>query len=445
MFENLYNNSPVIIQNLMCSFKGYLICRKRYNKIFFQQLKKYEDGEYNQQLRLLKFMKNIKEVPFYQKLYKEYNFNINSDDIYKEIRRLPILNKETVKNNIDKIINRSYKGKCDIKKTGGTTGSGLNFPYSFEMENQQWAVWWRYRRWHGINFNTWCGWFGGQHIISIKQRKYPYWRINKPGKQVMFSAYHLNIKTIEYYYNEIIKRQLTWLHGYPSQISLLASNILDKKLLPITTITHITIGSEKLLESQIENIKDVFPKAVIRQHYGLAEGVANISENKDGKFVIDDDFCYIEFIPISDDNPNLCRIIGTGFVNEAFPLVRYDTGDIAEIKISQEGKVNIISIYGRTEEFITLPNGVKFGSAAMSLMFKKITNIKETQIYQKDLFNIELNIIKGNDYTQADENKLIKEIRERITDDVNIKINYVDKIERTISGKLRLVKSEVKQ
>ena len=36
----------------------------------------------------------------------------------------------------------SFQGEIIIMKTRG----GLIFPYSVEMENRQWAVWWRYRR-----------------------------------------------------------------------------------------------------------------------------------------------------------------------------------------------------------------------------------------------------------------------------------------------------------
>ena len=44
----------------------------------------------------------------------------------------------------------------------------------------------------------------------------------------MFSPIHLSIDTVENYYNELIKRNLKWIHGYPSQIALFASLIKEK-------------------------------------------------------------------------------------------------------------------------------------------------------------------------------------------------------------------------
>jgi phenylacetate-CoA ligase len=142
------------------------------------------------------------------------------------------------------------------------------------------------------------------------------------------------------------------------------------------------------------------------------------------------------------DNQNLCRIVGTGFANEAFPLIRYDTGDIAEIETAPDGNIKIIAIDGRKEDFLTLPSGVKLGR--LDHIFKSLTAIKEAQIHQKDLNTITFNIVKCSDYSLSDEKKLLQEIRQRIDGSVSVSINYVDAIERTKSGKLRFVISDIK-
>ena len=54
------------------------------------------------------------------------------------------------------------------------------------------------------------------------------------------------------------------------------------------------------------------------------------------------------------------------------------------------------------------------------------------------------NIVKGHLYSHEDETLLMKEIRERIPEPVRIELNYVEKIGKTKSGKLRLVISDIK-
>jgi phenylacetate-CoA ligase len=442
ILETIYEYLPPLLQNVFCSVKGYYIYKRRYNKNFRVQLQNFENNLYNPTSCLRNFLRNISNTPYYNQLFKEYSFDINAENIYEEIKKLPILTKDTVKMKIADFYNPHYKKKVITMKTSGTTGSGLAFPYSVEMENKQYAVWWRYWRWHGIDLNMWCGGFGGRSIIPLSYQSPPFWRIDIMGKRILFSAYHLNQDTIKYYYDEIVKRKLQWLHGYPSQLSRLASLMQEKKLVPLLFVTHITFGAENLLENQKEIIRLAFPNAKLCQHYGLSEGVANISEDINGNLAVDEDFCHVEFIQISKDNTSICRIVGTGFSNEAFPLLRYDTGDIAEVDYLPNGKVKILSIDGRKEDFISLPNGIKLGR--LDHIFKNMTTVQEAQIHQKDLYHINVNIVKSNQYTLEDENLLWKEIRTRIHNSVVVKLNYVEKIERTQSGKLRFVISDIR-
>ena len=133
-----------------------------------------------------------------------------------EIKKLPILTKEKVKNNYNIILNNFEKDKSKLISTSGTTGSGLTFPIKNDMDRRQWAIWWRYRKWHGIKFGTWCGWFGGRKILSYEIKKHPYWKMNYPLKQIMFSSHHLNINTVNYYLDKIIKTRLLGYMGIRS-------------------------------------------------------------------------------------------------------------------------------------------------------------------------------------------------------------------------------------
>lgn len=438
LLEKIYDNSPVFIQNMMCSAKGWFIVRRRYNKDFHIFLNKYLKREVNQDELLMSFLLNVKHIKPYSSFISQ---GLDKDLSAKEIiNSMPIIDKTFVKNHIEEFKNKFYHAKMIEMRTSGTTGSGLIFPYSVDMENKQWAIWWRYRIELGITLDTWCGWFGGRTIINPQDMQPPFWRINLPGKQIMFSSYHLTKDTVPLYHDEICKKGLKWLHGYPSSITQLASLIIENNIKPITCVNIVTTGAENLYDYQVAIMERAFPNAKVYQHYGLSEGVANFSQDKEGEWHIDDDFCYVEFIPLDKKNPNICRIIGTGFSNEAFPLIRYDTGDIANIEYI-DGRIKIISIDGRKEDYVSLPNGIKLGR--LDHIFKDCINIKEAQIYQKDIYNIIFKIVKGLNYTNKDEEFLINEIRKRIPIDVYIEIEYIDKLSRTKSGKLRLVISDV--
>jgi len=440
--EKIYYSSPVAIQNLLCSIKGYFIRKRRYSKDFVECLKRYETREIDGEKELRNFLSAIASVPFYRKLYEEMNFNPLADDLHNELKKLPILSRAEVIAHKSEIINPFYKGKVLKSSTGGTTGAGLEFPLSIEAEHKQWAVCWRYRKELGIEWDTWHGWFGGKIIIPVRNNKAPYWRINKPCKQIMFSSLHLSEETVSAFHKCISTKKLTWLHGYSCNLNLLAVLILKVGLPPIETVTHITTGSDNLLDSYRETIKKAFPNASIHTHYAMSECVANVSEAKDGKMYVDDDFAYMELLPFDEEKPHLRKIIGTGFVNYAFPLVRYDTGDVAAIDYDEKGNMYIARIEGREAEYLKLPNGQKVGVTFID-NFETFKKIKAAQIYQPDINTLIIRVERNADYDLKEEHDIINEVSERLSYPMTIRVEYVDKIPRTKSGKLRLIISDI--
>ena len=436
-----YRKAPVFIQILILNLKGYLIQRKRFNKDFFKYYNFYLKNDYSKvdynQLQL--FIVHANTSPFWNKRFKQYNFDIKSKNLIKELEKLPVLKKsEVIANNEDIRVKVSGE-EIIVGKTSGTTGAGLVFQDTLTKINKQWAIWWRYRQRFNIDMDLWFGWFGGQLIVPFEQDKPPYHRVNYPMKQIMFSGYHLKKETVVYYYNILKERKIEWLHGYPSQISYFSYLLKEAKLFDLD-IKFITLGGENLLEHQKEIIKEVFKISPI-QHYGLAEGTSNISQLPSGELVIDQDFAYTELIE-SEVDKDTYHIIGTNYSNLSFPLIRYDSNDLATVEKTKEGSLKIKTINGRNEDFITLPNGVKVGR--LDHIFKSFSFVNEAQIYQTEISEIIFRIVKNENYIEDKHNKeIIKEARSYLGNDIKITIKYFKKIKRTNTGKLKFVISNV--
>lgn len=436
LIEQLYDLAPVAVQNLMCSVKGWLIQKRRYNAQFFEELQKLEFREYSPQKELADFLHKARDVT----AYKDYLTTEQLErGVYDVLKEMPIIDKQFVKTHLEDLRNVTCQDPQFMMRTSGTTGGGLVFPYTIRMENRHWAVWWRYRRVLGISFDTWCGWFGGKRIIDPNNKKSPYWRVNRPGRQVMFSTMHLTSQTVGAFHLEIVKRGLTWLHGYPSHIAKFAALAIDHGLQPLQEVKWVTTGAENLLGNQLALMEKMFPNALIRQHYGLMEGVANISQDREGEWIVDDDFAYVEFIPVDENNPSVCRIVGTGFSNPAFPLIRYDTGDIATVEWGADGVARVLSIDGRSSNVLKGPDGFEINEARLSIVLHDFNNIIEAQFVQHSLTDIELRLVKNQQYSTKDEEQLKANISHAFDQRMQVHIVYVDEIERTKSGKLKLV------
>ncbi|HHX66458.1 MAG TPA: hypothetical protein GX708_00175, partial [Gallicola sp.] len=291
----VYNKLPVFVQNIACYYEGMRIKNTRFSKEFWRLLSEYEsrnDWSYSQlcEFRNIRLQMIIEHcyntVPYYTSLFNELGINYKTIKTLEDLKVLPILSKETVKDNFNDFISTAIPKKDMIMNhTNGTTGSGFHFYTTSIAINEQWALWWRYRKKLGISMDKTCAIFGGKPIVPVTEKKPPYWRLIKPLNQIYFSIYNINDDTISDYINALCSYKIKWIHGYPSAISLVASHMIEQNIKLNYKLDFITTGSESLLDYQ----KNIITKAFgvePRQHYGLAEGVANISEDTDGQMYV---------------------------------------------------------------------------------------------------------------------------------------------------------------
>ena len=204
-------------------------------------------------------------------------------------------------------------------------------------------------------------------------------------------------------------------------------------------VEFITTGGENLYEFQRKIMKKAFG-VYPYSHYGLSEGVANFSENKEHRMIIDEDFAAVELSPLDDGT---YKIIGTNLTNYSMPLLRWDTGDRAickDLHMSPRER-EIIQVDGRSGEHIILPNGTKIG--ALSALFTETVNVSEAQLYQKSNYDLIIYLVISGINYKEDEKMVKNLLLERIGNSINIEFKYVEKIPRTNSGKLRYVISEI--
>jgi phenylacetate-CoA ligase len=450
--EKVYTALPSWLQNVAASSEGLRIHRNRYSG----QFKNLFNGSVSRAFWSVKTTSDYRDhrirsfvqhcyaaTPYYQRLFQEHR--LSPDDIHglKSLNVLPILTKGQVQEAYPLLLSNGFPTRSRvIAHTSGTTGGGLRFATTRAAIQEQWAVWWRYRSWHGLQQGTWCAYFGGRSVVPLAQDKPPFWRYNYPGKQILFSGYHMSRKNLKHYLSEIRRKQPPWIHGYPSLLALISSHMLEYEPDIGYQVRWITIGAENLLSQQRELIFRAFGVKP-RQHYGLAEAVANISECELGSLHVDEDFAAIEFVPQNDTNNY--KIVGTNFTNPACPLVRYDTGDTATLtdktcSCGRPGRI-VDNIDGRLEDYVLLKNGAKIGR--MDHIFKDLINIREAQIYQKEPGELILRIVRGPHYKDTDEGLLLAECFKRVGAETKVSIEYVDGLERSSTGKLRFVVSDI--
>lgn len=444
LFHRFYLFVPPIIQNLLLSLYGYLNDFRRYSwpysRIYKGTLERDcwssdELIEY-QRKRLGIFLKHACKSSFWRARFKDYGVNMDGDPV-DEIKKLPILTKEDIRNNHDAIYIRKSHFFVKKVKTSGSTGSSLCFYETKRAESERWAVWWRYRNRFGLSRKDWCGLFGGRTIISAQINKAPYHRYNYASKQVLFSCYHLSINSVESYIETLNNLKLKWLHGYPSFLCELALLARERNLKLSFKPVVVTLGAENVTDNQKLILKNFFQCEVV-QHYGLAESVANFSQKPDSDVLfVDEDFSYVEFL----ESGQSTKIVGTNFTNFSFPLIRYDSGDLATCCDVANYPRGVLSVDGRDEDVVVLPSGRRIGR--LDHVFKDIIFVDEAQIYQSEVNKVVVRLKKNKFWTDLSYVKLIRSLRERLGDEIEIEFEFLSKIPRTSSGKVRFVISKL--
>jgi len=454
---SLYEHSPGWAQDLMCSVEGLRLRRERFSGEFHDRLVRARNRERwtMAQLRAHRLVRVRamlvhagRHVPHWREVFAERGFVPARIGHLDDLAALPITDKSTVVDAGDRmrtsIVPHGEDPRFVQLQTSGTTGAGLRLVLSQGALREQWAVCWRYRLWHGLAPGTWCAQLGGRLIVPQTRDAPPYWRINWPGRQILLSSYHLSPANAEHYARVLAHRQVPWIHGYPSMVTLLADAVAQCGV-RLPALRWVTLASESVGVDQRARIVAAFGLEP-REHYAQTESVANFSECPLGRLHVDEDHAHVEFIRHGVDvaGRTIHRVVGTGLDSWHQPFIRYDTGDLAVLAdcpcpCGRPGRV-VDEVDGRREDLLVLRDGRLLGRA--DHIFKSLEFVREAQIRQRRPGCVTLLVVPRGAWSAEHEAQLRASTHARLGADAEVEIRVVDRIARTATGKLRLVVRE---
>lgn len=376
----------------------------------------------NYQYRKIKelLIESQKNVPYYKELFHQINFDPKSDfNNLKDLKYIPVLTKQKAKEVREYLDNPKYSKNAMRLRTSGSTGE----PFEVAVSNNAWvveqAMVWRHWAWGGYSFRDKLG-----MVRSFAPKPGEnFFKHDKLRNFYMFSPFIMNDTQISNYLTVMKERKISILRGYPSSILTLADYV-QRTGHQIPNLKLILTASESLSDNDRELIENVF-NTKISNHYGLAEIIVMMGDcgNHCGMHNYDD-YGYLELH--DTDNINHKKIIGTNLHNLATPLIRYDTGDIAELQnnsINCDHTFNTIkNVIGRKDQQIITQEGYKIPTVNFYTMFESFDKISRWQIIQHSLNEIEF-IVKIKPENEISDDLLKMEIYKRLPKSVNIMIN----------------------
>lgn len=447
--EDLYFRSPPVVQEALSNAAGLGVDRTRYGASYPETEVEYEmrsDWSLDA-LRAFGLARRTRalslaaQTPYYSQVFANLGvawFELIDDSAFAQIPSTP---KSALRETPDAFAPRPSLASDATTRTSGTTGSSIGVLRSRSAVDEQWAVWWRYRGWHGIRRGEPCALFAGRRIMRADQGP-PFWRRNVPGHELRFSTYHISPSSAPAYVNRLNAFGPRWIHGFSSAIANLAACIIEQELEVTAPLRWISLGGENVTGLQVETIRAAFGVQPI-QHYGLAEGAANFSTCTEGRLHVDEDFAGVDFVP---EGNGMTRVLGTTYANSARVLLRYDTGDLATLDDSDQacgcgfgGRV-VSSLDGRGDETITLPDGRLVGSPEDA--FRTDLGVAQVQIVQRRDGSLMVSYVPSSAWSEASLDQVEHALRAFVGTQIQIDFTLVDDIPRTAGGKVRLVVRE---
>jgi len=255
------------------------------------------------------------------------------DDPFERLAQYPILGKEDVRR-AGRDMLAAPVSRLASSCTSGSTGRELTVYHDPRRALADWAF--VMHLWGSVGFRP------GMVRAGLTGAQPPYsqcrpWTYDPGLRELRLSAMYLTASVMNGYLAAMREHRVRVLYGYPSALAILAGHCLRSASQPADSVIAVFASSEETLPHEQDVIQRAFPAAAVVGHYGLAERVALAVEDPraHGEYEFEPLYGHVELVdeagaPVTHVGET-GRIVGTGYLNHAMPLLRYDTDDVADL------------------------------------------------------------------------------------------------------------------
>ncbi|BCO31998.1 capsular polysaccharide biosynthesis protein [Thiohalobacter sp. COW1] len=374
------------------------------------ELKKLRETEYasSAELRQLQFdrlkalLRHCRDnVRFYRERFHACGFNPDTMESFSDLQVIPVLTKDDIRANFDAMKASDFSSfRPRIKETGGSTGQPLKLYHDEWSHSMMWANIYR-----GFGH---AGYMPGDRYLTIASGSLLPKKLKRGFKlyfalqnSIVYPSYHLDERMATELRELIVARRPLFIYGYSSTLvqfarSLAAQNLtVDGLKAVFTTADMLYPHQRQLIESSL--------RAPVFDNYGCPEaGVMTWECTEHDGYHYNMESCFLE--TVDDNDKGAGRLISTNLANWAFPIVRYDTGDIGKIEDTGQCRCGrshdkVRSLLGRQRDIITLPSGRMLHGAFFNHLkyFYDDERILRFQIIQpqSDTVEVHLELVAG--------------------------------------------------
>lgn len=402
-----------------------------------------------QQQRLQHFIAKITErSPYYQQLFKAKGLTANDICAVADLAKLPFLTKQLISDNQHELCSEPQH-TLQRYNTGGSSGVPLIFFMGKARVSHDVAAKLRATRWWGVDIGDPEVVLWGSPIELGKQDRIKKIR-DSLFRSYLLPAFEFTPAHIKAYLKQLQQLKPRMLFGYPSVIHQLALVAQAQQLdLSHLGIKVIFVTSEMLFAHQREVIERVF-SCPVANGYGARDAGFIAHQCPEGNLHISAEDIIVEIIGEDDQvvpPGETGEIVITHLQTQAFPFVRYRTGDMGQLSTESckcgRGLPVLAKVSGRTTDFMLTTAGDKLHALSLIYVLRDLSEIRQFKIIQHSLTEVEVQLVCIESLPDALANQIVSQFKQRLGTDCNITLQQLDTIASLPNGKHRYVESKL--
>ena len=361
--------------------------------------------------------------------------------------RLPELTKSDLIDNMEAILCLPRSDMC-TSQTSGTSGQQLVFFRSYGCQSSRRGIDLAWARYFGWRDGQWHGWLWGAPPDVVipsgwKARMVRHWA----ERHYFMDVSRLSNENYQDFVNQTRRCHPPLMSAYPSLAYDLAQRIEAGEVSGIR-VPVLSTTAEPLHDFQRDKIKTVLADEVYERYGAREYGIVGVECPAHQGLHIFTDSVFLETVE-TDSTSGLRRLLVTDLLNLGMPLIRYDSGDFAEVDTTVcscgMASPRIRNIQGREVSTIWRPDGSGISGIKVTHLVEKTGINARLQIEQVALDRIIIRIEAAPGSFEPGLDLLVKRFSDTLGPGMRFETKYVTRIERARSGKYQYVISKVRR
>ncbi len=391
-------------------------------------------------------------TPFYHELFKQAGFEPGDFKDIDDLAGVPTIDKETVRQNLPQMVTVPLtSSSVDYTTTSGTGGT----PLCFYMDSSRHAVEFAYlaTSWERVGYRP------GDAMAVFRGKPVPlnhagmYYEYDPVLRHHRYSTFHMTQEQMERYVQHMQAVSPKFVHAYPSAAYMLAKFMYHRSLRFPPSLQAILLESEPDYPYQRDFIERQFSIRVFSS-YGHTEKLILAAQCEHSSlYHVWPTYGYCEILNDRGSRVSMGQrgeLVGTGFINEVVPFIRYRTDDHATLAgeaCPDCGRKHPLldRLRGhRTQEFlVTRDRQTIVAWTALNMHDDTFDGIIRFQFIQDTPGRVELRMVPAPGAPKHDLARIRRHLEAKLNGMIDVTLTICDEIPPNKSGKKPIVVQRV--